>query len=352
MKLINFACALESFRIEPGGAMRLEGWLVGHPAPARLELAFGGDNPARFEIRDRGRDSGDVAIHFGRTFGDGSGACRFLLVAATPPLPPDWTRAALRMTAEDGTVIDIRLDPPENLAALPPGAPAAGRALVERFESCGDNREFGLLQRRLGVARPALLAQAGVADVFALAEAIEHRFRGFAEGAALQVHPHGEAWIAAVPALRMNFHTGRRVGEVAADRVRTEERRTLQFLAGRLVDEIEDGRRIFVYRTRRDRRGGCDGTRGMERLSHALRAIGPARLLWVNEADEAHPPGTVLRRRDGLFHGFVARLAPHHDPAATDAPGWLTLLAAAAALIDADTPGTTEAASAEASSTA
>lgn len=346
MKLINFACALESFRIEASGSprtgpdatgleMRIEGWLVGHPTPACLELVFGGDRPVSFAIHDRGRDSGDVALHFGSVFAEATRTCRFLLVAPLPSRVPDWNEAALRMTGEDGTMIDIRLDPPENLA-LVRDMRRPDRDLVARFESCGDNGEFGSFQCRIGVARPALLRHANIADVFALAHAIESRFAGFAEGEALQLHAYGSEWVAALPALRLNLHTGRAVdASVAPARVRIEERRKLRILAGRFIDDLESGNTIFVYRTRRDRRGGRDGRKGMDRLFDAMRAIGPARLLWVNEADRDHPPGTVIERRPGLYHGHVARLAPHGDAVATDAAGWLALLAAAAGLIDA-----------------
>ena len=34
------------------------------------------------------------------------------------------------------------------------------------------------------------------------------------------------------------------------------------------------------------------------------------------------------------YHGYVERLAPHHDAFATDPEGWLELLGNAAALID------------------
>lgn len=356
MKMINFACALESFRIEPAGRikpatrtepagsdgaalgasgdeMRIEGWLLGHPTPARLDLVFGGARPARFEIRSRERPSVDVQQHFGATFGEAAWSCRFLLAERVPVPPPDWNRAALRMTGRDGTVVEIRLDPPERIAP-DTGAASPERDLVARFENCGDNPEFGLLQHGLGCDRLSLLRDAGVADVFALAHAIERRFAGFADGAAIQVHAHAGAWVAALPALRMNFHTGRRVADVTADRVRGEERDRLPFLARQFIADIEAGGRIFVYRTRRDARGGGDGMKGCRRLHEALRAIGPARLLWVNEADADHPPGAVRELGRGLYHGHAARLAPHHDPAATDVGGWLALLAAAASLID------------------
>ena len=339
MPLLNFACSLESFRISHAGhgtygdEIRFEGWLVAHPVPARLDLVFGGDTPAAYEIHSRDRESNGVHDHFGGTFGEAARSCRFLLVEKLPPTLPDWNRAALRIPGDDGTVVEVKLDPPENLELLAQGGQAESD-LVMRFESCGDNCEFGLLQRKIGVERMALLRYAGVADVFALADAIENRFEGFAEGEALHIHTFGAEWMAAVPAQRMNFHTGRIIADISEERIRTEERRKLQFLAQKFVDDIEDGVKIFVYRTLRDGRGGPDGMKGMDRLYDAMRAIGPARLLWVNEADAAHPPATVRQVRDGLFHGFVERLAPHHDAFATDPEGWVKLLTEAAALID------------------
>lgn len=340
MPLINFACSLESFRISLAGhgtygdEMRFEGWLVAHPTPARLDLVFGGARPVSYEIHNRARESDGVHQFFGATFGEAARACRFLLVEKIPPTSPDWAHASLRITGEDGTAIEVKLGLPENLEALQPPT-REETDLVMRFESCGDNCEFGLLQRKVGTERMALLRYAGVADVWALADAIENRFDGFAEGDALHIHPFGPEWMAAIPAQRMNFHTGRIIADIAEDRIRTEERRKLQFLAQKFVDDIEDGIKIFVYRTLRDGRGGADGMKGMDRLFAAMRSIGPARLLWVNEADAAHPAGSVRQVRDGLFHGYVERLAPHHDAFATDPEGWLALLGNAAALIDA-----------------
>ena len=341
MPLINFACSLESFRISVAGhgtygdEMRFEGWLVAHPTPARLDLVFGGAHPVAYEIHSRARDSEGVHQFFGATFGEAARNCRFLLVEKIPAVPPAWAEASLRITAEDGTVVEIRLDPPEHLELLRPPSSRDESDLVMRFESCGDNCEFGLLQRKIGAERMALLRYAGVADVFALAEAIRNRFEGFAEGDGLHIHPFGPEWMAAIPAQRMNFHTGRIIADITEDRIRTEERRKLQFLAQKFIDDIEDGAKIFVYRTLRDGRGGPDGLKGMNELFDAMRAVGPARLLWVNEADDLHRAGSVRAVRDGLYHGYVERLAPHHDAFATDPEAWLELLGNAAALIDA-----------------
>ena len=74
----------------------------------------------------------------------------------------------------------------------------------------------------------------------------------------------------------------------------------------------------------------------MGRLHDVIRRIGPTRLLWVNEADAAHLPGTVRRVREGLYQGYLQRLAPHEDAFGADIAGWLALLRTAANLIDAD----------------
>ena len=258
MPLINLACSVDSFRIDRtghsafGDGMRLEGWLLSRPMPARLELVVGGDEPVAFEIRDRQRSSDDVHFHFGSVFGEDARNCRILLAEKFPLVPLNWNHIVLRVTGGDGIVIEIKLDPPEHLH-LPPVASAADSDLVMRFESCGDNCEFGLLQRKIGVERMALLRYAGVADVWSLADVIENRFSGFAEGEALIIHPFAAEWMAALPNQRMNFHTGRLIADISEDQIRIEERRKLQFLAQKFMDDIEDGRKIFVYRTLRGR---------------------------------------------------------------------------------------------------
>lgn len=339
MIVIDVKCSLENFWINSAGhgvygdEICLEGWCLSNPPIEKLELVFGGETPMSFEVHNRARDSAGIFELMGRDYGEPARHCRFLLVEKMPSTLPDFGKASVRISLRDGRALSLPLGEPKGLAGLRRELDADS-ALVMRFESCGDNCEFGLLQRKIGIERMGLMRYSGAADVFALAATIERRFEGFAEGMDLQIHPFGAEWMASVHGSRMNFHTGRTLGDFSEQRIHQEEGLKLRFLAQKFLDDLEEGKKIFVYRTLRDDRGGPDGMKGMDRLYDAMRGVGPAKLLWVNEADENSVPGEVRHIRDGLYHGFIERLAPHSNAFDSDPAAWLRLLRRAAEMVD------------------
>jgi hypothetical protein len=66
-----------------------------------------------------------------------------------------------------------------------------------------------------------------------------------------------------------------------------------------------------------------------------LRQYGPNALLYVTEGGE-HPPGTVEQIGQGLYHGFISRMAPLEDVGAGDLRAWLSICVNAFAVWRAD----------------
>jgi hypothetical protein len=68
------------------------------------------------------------------------------------------------------------------------------------------------------------------------------------------------------------------------------------------------------------------------RLVEALRAYGPATLLWVTLHDPKHPPGTAEAVAPGLLKGYIDRFAPGENAHALSLECWTALCRNALAL--------------------
>ena len=329
MLFSHHLCVVESYRIGRdragafGDEIILEGWFLAHAAVASMRVVF--PDGRVHEVADRNRESEAVWQHHGSGFGERARQARFLLIEPVGEKAPDFAAAEFHVRMEGGEMFvlalgrELRIQPPDENAA-------AWRELVMGFESCGDNCEFGLMQRRIGTERMGLLRYAGVGDIFALSSAIEHRFVDLDRPGAVGISTHGNEWIAHVPSAGLAFHTGRATDAISREGILAEETRKLVFLGQKFIEDCEDATKIFVYRVMRDERGGPDGTRGIDRLYEAMRTIGPVRLLWVNMADDAHAHGTLQHLRDGLWRGWIDHLAPAPNAFDFRISSWMALL--------------------------
>ncbi len=334
MLFSHTVCAVESYRVvsdRPGAfgdEIIVEGWFLTHAAISSMSVRF--PDGMVLEVADRHRGGDELMRDYGAAFGEGAMRRRFLLVEPIGIRTWDFASAAFHVELGDGLIIDWPIG-----ALFAPGPPSTYSAdeveLVMSFESAGESCEFGLLQRHVGRERLSFLRYGGVGNVFALADAIKGGLTNFERDDCIDMYAPGGEWVAFVPGMDLSFHTGRSAESIPFDRIRAEEIRKLRFTSQLFMDDCRAASKIFVYRVHRDERGGPDGTRGMDPLYDALREHGPAKLLWVNEQDEAHPPGTLLQVRDGLWRGWIDHLAPPWNAFDSRPRSWLTLLAEARA---------------------
>jgi hypothetical protein len=333
MATSHVLCTVESFRITReghgvfGDEIRIEGWFLSHDPLISLDIVFSDGEASIIPVDHIANESEGVWQHHGAIFGDAARSCRFYTARKVPGAGTDMTTARLRAVMQ-GDVFEMKLGAPANMAVPQTFTPEEG-ALVMEFESIGDNCEFGLMQRTVGTERMGLLRYAGVYDAVQLANLLDRRFAGFSEGEDLQITTFGPEWIADIRSASLNIHTGRIQGLVTREKIEAEERQKLMFLADKFMDDLETGRKTFVYRTLIDQRGGPDGTYGMDRLYDAVKSYGDCALLWVTVADEDHPHGTVTHVRDRLFRGYIRSLTPYDDAHRTDERAWLDLLSTA-----------------------
>jgi capsular polysaccharide biosynthesis protein len=204
-----------------------------------------------------------------------------------------------------------------------PGHPAAAKPLSElmlAFESLGDNCEFGLVQRHAGSEPLGLLRFAGI-SLDKLVAALQAKFDGLGTTGTVTVYLAGEPgrreFMVHETSLDIRYHTSIHEGEIEPDELREREAGRLGFLRRKLLEDLAGGEKIWVWREL----GMTDPARLLP-LMTALRSLGPNIMLWVVEADDDHPVGTVERLDRDFIKGYVERLAPYENATDISPASW------------------------------
>jgi hypothetical protein len=190
-----------------------------------------------------------------------------------------------------------------DFATLPPDQ------LMMRFESLGENCEFGLAQRRCG-AEPLGLLRFASAPLEKLLAGLESRFEGMGEPdqVDVQVSENGSEYLVIDRRFGFLYHPWILAHEAEPKQVREREATRLPFLRRKLLEDLEEGRKIFVYHAMIPL-SAADALR----LFAAIRACGPGSLLWVELANSGHRAGAVEQVRFGLFKAYIDRFAPSEN---------------------------------------
>ena len=193
--------------------------------------------------------------------------------------------------------------------------------LMMRFESLGENCEFGLAQRRCG-AEPLGLLRFASAPLPALLSGLRARFEGMGdpEKTEVQIAANQQEYLVVDRAFGFLYHPWVLVGEAEPEDIRRREAKRLPFLRRKLIEDLQEARKIFVYR-------------GMHRLPQplmlrlvaAMRAYGPMILLWVELADSEHPAGIAEWVAPGLLKGRIDRFAPAENAHALSLDCWIAI---------------------------
>jgi hypothetical protein len=171
------------------------------------------------------------------------------------------------------------------------------------FESLGDNCEFGAVQRNAGIEPLGLLRFSGQPLRF-LIRGLNERFARVSDRDSIVVSERAGEYIVFVRPYEMYYHTFIRATDTTADAILSGQIRRLAFLGRKLIDDIEEASKIFVFKRSRH----LPMTEILP-LFHALHRIGPATLLIGRSADAAHPPGSVDVLVPGLLAGYLSEFA-------------------------------------------
>ena len=201
--------------------------------------------------------------------------------------------------------------------------------LMMQFESLGENCEFGLAQRRCR-SEPLGLLRFASTPLSALIAALKLRFEGLGDADQIEVRVSGNHLEYLVLDRRYGilYHPWLLVGEADPDDILQREMKRLPLLKRKLLQDLEEATKIFVYRGMRPLPRTM-----MLRLLAGLREYGPINLLWVELQDAAHPAGTVETIADGLLKGYIDRFAPGENAHDLSLDCWITLCRRALAIV-------------------
>jgi len=194
------------------------------------------------------------------------------------------------------------------------------RDLVLNFESLGDNCELGLVQRLVG-AEPLGLLRFASAPAVRLLPALNARFEGLADPANVRIVDSGGEYMVELRKYHFLCHAHAKVGEADPAALSRQQARTLPFLVDKLIGDLENPEKIFVFRQNEP----LAATTLID-LRSALARFGAVPLLWVQQERPGHPAGTVDRIDETLMAGYVRRLASRENVPDLDLASWLAVL--------------------------
>ncbi len=215
-----------------------------------------------------------------------------------------------------------------NFSADPRGAdeiepPVEGlddRALMMGFESLGDDCEFGFAQRAVG-AEPLSLLRFGGIRLHRLHEALDNGFAGIDDPANIAVRGGEGEYMVEQTHYRYSYHTFIDSASMEPDELLARELIRLSFCRRKLLEDLEDGDKIFVVKSSVNPGLHADH---VVPVAEVVAAYGGGVVFWASVADDDHPPGSLRWHGPNLVEGRIDRLcAP--GAAVVFSPYWLPL---------------------------
>lgn len=201
--------------------------------------------------------------------------------------------------------------------------------LAMRFESLGENCEFGLFQRRCD-AEPLGLLRFSSTFMRNLIRGLDTGFDGIGEADDIEPKLEGEPrkeYMIHERKFGLVYHTFVYEGQRSLWLMREQETARLKFLRRKFMEELEAAEKIFVYK-----HSASVTDEEMLPLHMALSRFGDTTLLWVVPAERDRPAGTVEVIMPGLLKGYIDRFAPRENAHDLSFDGWLRVCANACVL--------------------
>jgi hypothetical protein len=201
--------------------------------------------------------------------------------------------------------------------------------LALKFESIGENCEFGLVQRRCD-AEPLGLLRFSSTFLRPLIRGLDDGFAGLGEPDDVEPRLEGDAlreYMIHEKRYGLVYHSFVYEGERSVCSMRQQEAARLKFLRRKFIEELEAAEKILVYK-----RNAPVADEEILSLFLALRRHGDNTLLWVVPAERDRPPGTVEMMIPGLLKGYIDRFAPEDNAHDFSFDGWVRVCANALVL--------------------
>lgn len=201
--------------------------------------------------------------------------------------------------------------------------PLLATAIAPAFESLGERCDFGSFETAIN-NEPLSLFRYNSVPLAALITAIENRLEGFPRPGAVSLRLARDCgFVVEEASIGLVGHVGiKRQTDIAVDEAALLRAQTarLGFLKRLLNQRLDGDGTIFVYRAFVDEPLGA-----VLPVWRALRRRGRNALLWVSDADETRPCGTVERLEDGLLRGTIDPALEGSEPGSPRMLAWAIL---------------------------
>ena len=176
--------------------------------------------------------------------------------------------------------------------------------LFMRFESVGENCEFGFVQRYFG-AEPLGLFRWGGLPFDRLLQGLSNGFQdlGRAETTELHVNADNDEYYTRDRASGLMTHGFLSRGGISEEVAFSRLCRRLGYLRDKFLEDLAAREKIFVFTSLEPLED-----RAFRQLNDAMARHGAVHLLCMRMADETHPPGTVYLLAGGPMVGHLDRL--------------------------------------------
>ncbi len=176
--------------------------------------------------------------------------------------------------------------------------------VLRHFESCGDDCEFGMMQRKVGKVEQVGLFRFASVSLESLIKGLNRNFSDIASDQNLEIIQYADEhdYMGREKNYGMLYHIYRYKKDTDADSLLKTEIKRLRFLARKFLEDIESGDKLLVIKKK-------DGLAAFEvaELLDCVRTRGSATIFWVSECDAQNPAGSAYWVCPGLIRGFVDR---------------------------------------------
>ncbi len=206
-------------------------------------------------------------------------------------------------------------------AARLAGIPCAD--LAAKFESFGNDCEFGYVQRRCR-AEPLGLFRFSNPEHDVILRAVTSAYAdvGTACDVELDLQVPRREWIVVDPPNRLREHTFVFEGDQEESAMRFKHKARIAFLRRNAIENLRNAAHIYVIKS-----GQGHLTREITaRIADALQMQGPNMLLWVEPGDDV---GRIDDFGNGLLRGTIDRLTVEPNAPFFSFAGWLAVLVGA-----------------------